>query len=167
MGCLHCPHRQPSNSWRPYGITVSIRLTNLTGFKVISASFTFSSHDLSKSSSASCWIFCYRVLVLGLLLFESSDYLYLYLLVHLWYKSFFFALSSHRRHFVCSFLMTHLTDIIDTMHLFGAELLSVTCFEVVASGSTGDWSSEGQEGYSGWVLQSVLGVWFRIARSGW
>lgn len=64
------------------------------------ASFTFSSHDLSKSSSATCWIFCYRVLVL----------------------EFFFALSSHRRDFVCSFLMTRLTNIIDTSASCGADL---------------------------------------------
>lgn len=36
LGRLCRPHRQPSNSWRPYGKTVSIRLTTSTGFTVIS-----------------------------------------------------------------------------------------------------------------------------------
>lgn len=130
------------------------------------ASFTFSGHDLSKSSSASRWIFCYRVLVLGLPLFESSEYLYSSLSMA-WV--FFFALFAQDILFAVFWWHTWQTLLTQCIwnDAFCADLLSVTCFEVVVNGTTGDWSSEGQEGYSGWVLPSVLGVWFRIAHSGW
>lgn len=141
----------------------------------LKTSFTFSSHNLSKSSFTSCWIFCFWNLVLGLLLLQSLNYLYfslsivlIFVVIYLFF-CLFFALSFHRRHYFFAVYWWHVTNIIDKMHLaaFGPDLLSVTCLEgVVVSGTMSDWSLEGHERLSGWVLQALLDVWFRIARSG-
>lgn len=118
LGRLCRPHRQPSNSWRPYGITVSIRLTTLTGFTVISE--LLSHFPAMIFPSLLLRVAGYSVIEFLFLDYFCSSPQIISILVRLWCKPFFFfALSSRRRRFVCSFLMTHLTNIIETMHLTG------------------------------------------------
>lgn len=85
LGRLRCLRRQPSNSWRPYGATVSIRLTTLTGLPVISQlrshfpAVIFPSLLSRVLLSSSCsWIMFVHVVVFRLVLSES-EYIYIFI----------------------------------------------------------------------------------------
>lgn len=88
LGCLCRPHRQPSNSWRPYGITVSIRLTTLTGFTVISE--LLSHFPAMIFPSLPLRVAGYSVIEFLFLDYFCSSPQIISILVRLWCKPFFF-----------------------------------------------------------------------------